>query len=105
MPVQHEDFLTTGAAVPLGSSRQHVVDLCDVRRARLHQAGNNRRVRRADIEAMLLHPGLPRDQFKALWLHRAVTGRPVADPEGVLSKARSNLARLRGVHRDGTAKL
>src|SRR5262249_52691769 len=104
MPVQREDFLTTGeAAVLLGSSRQHVVDLCDRGVLACIKTGTHRRVRRADVEAML-RPGLTRDQFKALWLPRAVAGHLVADPEGVLSRAQSNLARLRDVHRDGMAR-
>ncbi|MEQ4301345.1 hypothetical protein ABNF97_08130 [Plantactinospora sp. B6F1] len=46
---------------------------------------------------------LTRDQLKALWLHRAVAGRLVSDPDGVLAKAAANLERLRSVHPDGMA--
>jgi hypothetical protein len=38
---------------------------------------------------------------RSLWLHYAVVGKLVADPEGVLSKARSNLEHLRVVHPTG----
>jgi excisionase family DNA binding protein len=101
----HGDLLTTGeAATLLGSSRQHVVDLCQRGVLPCIKAGTHRRIRRRDIEAML-QPALTRDQFKALWLHRAVAGRLVVDPDGVLAKARSNLERLRRVHRDGMAAM
>jgi hypothetical protein len=59
-------------------------------------------VRRADVEAVL-RPDLTRDQLKTLWLHRAVAGRLVADPDTVLSKARANLDWLRRIHPDGMA--
>ena len=100
---EHGDLLTTGeAATLLGSSRQHVVDLCERGALPCIRVGTHRRVRRRDVEAML-HPSLTRDQFKALWLHRAVAGRLVVDPDGVLAKASNNLERLRRVHRDGMA--
>jgi len=102
---RREEFLTTGeAAVLLGSSRQHVVDLCERGLLPCSRAGTHRRVRRVDVEAML-RPDLTRDQLKALWLHRAVAGRLVADPGAVLSKARVNLDRLRRVHPDGMASV
>jgi hypothetical protein len=59
-------------------------------------------LRRTDIEAVL-RPELTRDQLKALWLHRAVAGRLVSDPDAVLTKATTNLQRLRQVHPDGMA--
>jgi excisionase family DNA binding protein len=96
-------LLTTGeAAVLLGSSRQHVVDLCERGLLPFIRAGVHRRIYRADIEAMA-HTSLTRDQLKALWLHRAVAGRLVADPDAVLSKARANLGRLHQIHPDGPA--
>ncbi|WP_239075658.1 helix-turn-helix domain-containing protein [Planosporangium flavigriseum] len=88
----------------LGSSRQHVVDLCKRGLLPYVKAGTHRRLRRADVEAVL-RPELTRDQLKALWLHRAVAGRLVTDPDGVLSKVRANLDRLRQVHRDGMAAM
>ena len=42
-----------------------------------------------------------RDQLKALWLHRAVAGHLVADPHAVLTRAATNLDRLRAVHPTG----
>jgi len=98
-----DELLTTGqVAVLLGSSRQHVVDLCERGLLPYVRVGSHRRVRRVDVEAML-RPALTRDQLKALWLHRAVAGRLVADPGKVLSKARVNLDRLRQIHPDGMA--
>jgi len=96
-------LLTTGEAARfLRSSRQHVVDLCERGLLPYVKVGAHRRVWRADIEAMLA-PELTRDQTKALWLHRAVAGRLVADPDAVLTKARANLGRLRRIHPDGMA--
>jgi uncharacterized heparinase superfamily protein len=46
-------------------------------------------------------PPMTRDQLKALWLHRAVAGRLVADPDGVMDRAVANLERLRTIHPDG----
>jgi excisionase family DNA binding protein len=96
-----ERLLTTGeAAVLLGSSRQHVVDLCERGQLPYLRVGTHRRLRRADIEAVL-RPELTRDQLKALWLHRAVAGHLVANPVVVLARAHANMARLRVVHPSG----
>src|SRR6266550_7131879 len=81
-----DELLTTGeVALLLRSSRQHVVDLCERGLLPYVKAGAHRRIRRADVDAVL-RPDLTRDQLKALWLHRAVAGRLVADPVAVLSK-------------------
>ena len=96
-------LMTTGeAAVLLGSSRQHVVDLCASGRLPYQLAGTHRRVRRADVEALRdPQPGLTRDQMRSLWLHRAVAGKLALDPPRVLSKAKRNLARMRQAHPAG----
>jgi excisionase family DNA binding protein len=97
------DLLTTGeTALLLRSSRQHVVDLCDRGVLPYIKVGAHRRIRRADIDAVL-RPDLTRDQLKALWLHRAVAGKLVTNPEAVLTKAKANLQLLRRVHPDGVA--
>lgn len=88
----------------LRSSRQHVVDMCERGFLPYAKIGSHRRLRLADVEAAL-RPDLTRDQLKALWLHRAVAGRLVADPEPVLAKASANLVRLRQVHPTGMAAL
>ncbi|MFG2039219.1 helix-turn-helix domain-containing protein [Dactylosporangium sp. NPDC048998] len=101
MAGQRDDLLTTGeAALLLRSSRQHVVDLCEQGRLPFLRVGTHRRIRRADIDA-ILQPSMTRDQLKALWLHRAVAGRLVAHPEEVMAKALANLQKLRTVHPDG----
>jgi excisionase family DNA binding protein len=103
MAVRERDLLTTSeAAVLLRSSRQHVVDICERGLLPYVKVGAHRRLRRADVEA-ILRPELTRDQLKALWLHRAVAGRLVQDPDAVLAKAATNLERLRQVHPDGMA--
>jgi excisionase family DNA binding protein len=90
--------------VLLRSSRQHVVDMCERGLLPYVKVGVHRRLRRADVEAVL-RTELTRDQLKALWLHRAVAGRLVSDPEAVLVKAAANLERLREVHPDGMAAM
>jgi len=103
MAVRERDLLTTSeTAALLRSSRQHVVDMCERGLLPHVKVGTHRRLRRADVEA-ILRPELTRDQLKALWLHRAVAGRLVQDPHAVLLKAARNLDRLRLVHPDGMA--
>src|SRR5437899_9286789 len=99
------ELLTTGEAALLQrSSRQHVVDLCERGLLPYVRVGTHRRLRRADVAAVLRRE-LTRDQLKALWLHHAVAGRLVADPDRVLSKARTNLDRLRQLHSQGMAAM
>jgi hypothetical protein len=81
-----------------------VVDLCQPGLLPCVKVGAHRRLRRADVDAVL-RPELTRDQLKALWLHHAVAGRLVADPEEVLAKAASNLDRLKQVHPRGMAAM
>jgi excisionase family DNA binding protein len=96
-------LLTTGqVAVLLGSSRQHVVDLCVSGRLPYQLAGAHRRVRREDVEAFRdSGRGLTRDQLRSLWLHRAVAGKLALDPPRVLAKARRNLQQMRQAHPAG----
>lgn len=101
MMTESGELLTTGeAARLLRSSRQHVVNLCEQGTLPAVRIGSHRRIRREDVEA-LLHPKqqLTRDQLKALWLHGAVVGQLVTNPDEVLSKARANLDRLLQQHR------
>lgn len=100
-----DDLLTTTeAAALLRSSRQHVVDLCERGILPFVRVGTHRRLAQADVLA-LLRPELTRDQLKSLWLHRAVAGRLVADPDEVLATAAENLRRLKRVHPDGMAAM
>ena len=97
------ELLTTGqVAALLGSSRQHVVDLCDRGVLPYVRIGSHRRVRYGDIQG-LIERSLTRDQERALWLHRVVAARLVLDPDYVLAKAEANLDRLQEVHPTGMA--
>jgi excisionase family DNA binding protein len=95
------DLLTTGAvAVALGVSRQHVVDLCSRGELPYVMVGTHRRVRRRDVD-LFLGEGMTREAERSLWLHRAVAGRLVLNPDGVMVLARDNLARLLATHPSG----
>jgi excisionase family DNA binding protein len=97
------DLLTTGeAARLLRSSRAQVADLCLRGLLPYVKVGAQRRVRRADVEA-LIQPGLNRDQMESLWLHRAVAGKVVANPPALLAAAAINLRRLRRLHPEGAS--
>lgn len=99
-----QDLLTTGeAASLLGSSRQHVVDLCQRGYLAYVKIGTHRRLRRADVE-VLAKPTLTRDQERSLWLHRVVAGRLAMEPDGALAKARTNIDTLRRAHPGGAAR-
>src|SRR6266540_6633326 len=105
METLDRDLLTTGeAARILGTSRQHVVDLCDRGDLPFVTTGSHRRVRRSDVEALRSRTQrLTRDQNRSLWLGYAIAGKVVADPSRVLEKARRNLARLERVHSSGAS--
>jgi excisionase family DNA binding protein len=97
------DLLSTGqAAELLGSSRQHVVDMCDRGDLSFVWVGSHRRLQRAEIER-LATTRLTRDQERSLWLHRAVAGKVVLDPDATLSQAQANIARLQQVHQGDMA--
>ena len=100
------DLIRTGdAAVILGSSRQHVVDLCDQGLLNFERSPRQRRLRRSEVEAFARlagsSPRLTRDQRQSLWLHAAVAGHLATDPSRTLGLARENLSRLRQVHPSG----
>jgi excisionase family DNA binding protein len=96
-----DELLSTGAvARRLGCSRQHVVDLCTSGRLPCVSVGTHRRVRRADLDRFMGR-FLTRDQERSVWLHSAVAGRLVADPDSVLERAADNLRDLRLVHARG----
>lgn len=88
-------MLRTGeAARMLGVSRQHVVDLCNSHRLPSILIGRHRRIPKDAVDSMLSAP-LPEEKLKSLWLHRAVLGKLVADPEAILDRARRNIAASR----------
>lgn len=92
-----DDLLTTGeAARILGTSRQHVVDLCERGDLPFVTTGRHRRVRRVDVETLRSRTArMTRDQERSLWLGYAVAGKLVADPTSVLPRARENVRRRR----------
>ena len=96
-----EELLSTGqVARVLGCSRQHVVDLCNDGRLPWTSVGTHRRVRRSDVDR-LVGRSLTRDQERSLWLHHALAGHLVTDPDGVVDRAAQGLSRLREVHTEG----
>ncbi|MGL5808931.1 MAG: helix-turn-helix domain-containing protein [Nocardioides sp.] len=92
------ELLKTGeVARLLGVSRQHVVDLCDRGDLRCVRVGTHRRVPRSEV--VRVKGALTREQERSLWLHRALLGQVLADPEATSAKARENIERWRGSHR------
>jgi len=90
------DLLTTRqAADVLGCSRQHVVDLCAAGKLPHTRIGTHRRIRRGDLQAFMAIRPLRREELRSLWLHRAVAGKVVADPDRAIATARRNIARMR----------
>ncbi len=92
------DLLTTRqAADVLGCSRQHVVDLCAAGKLPHTRIGTHRRIRRGDLEAFMAIRPLRREELRSLWLHRAVAGKVVADPDRAIATARRNIRRFRDI--------
>ena len=102
---ESEELLTTGeAARILGSSRQHVVDMCKAGLLPYTMSGTHRRIRRRDLEEFRSGSARPsRDQRRSIWLNMAVAGKLVRYPEPTLTRARENLAVLRAQHPRGQA--
>ena len=99
MPTRSPDLISTGeAAALLGSSRQHVVDLCNRGELPALSIGRHRRVRREDVErfaarATVTQP-LRREELLSLWLGRAVAAQVAGQPARSLEHARRNLELL-----------
>lgn len=93
------DLISTGeAARLLGCSRQHVVDLCDEGKLLVvRKGGSHRYVHRSDVLA-LIDRSPTRDQEQSRWLHGAIVGHLVKEPDFVLTRARENLDRFSQVH-------
>ena len=106
MEAPNRDLLTTGeAARLLGTSRQHVVDLCESGELDCLRTPVHRRLRRRDVEALVRgRKGMTREELRSLWLNRAVAARLARDPERVLKHARRNLERFAQVHAASTAE-
>ena len=105
---QPDTLLRTGeAAQLLGCTRQHVVDLCDRGVLPFSRVGSHRRVRLEDVRQIAAgaSPGsLRREQDRNLWLHAAVAGDLVSEPDVVLRRAEENLGRLIAEHPRGQAR-
>lgn len=94
-----DDWLTTGeVSSMLGVSRQHIVDLCNRGELTCVKTGTHRRIRRIEARR-LLRPQLTREQEKSLWLHRALLGHLMADPQDVIQVARENITSWKPGHR------
>jgi excisionase family DNA binding protein len=92
------DLLTTSRVAELfGSSRQHVVDMCNRGELAFVWVGRHRRISRVEVDRVV-RPRLTRDQERSLWLHHAVAGRLVTDPVATLAKARTNIDKLARQH-------
>jgi excisionase family DNA binding protein len=104
---ENDDLLTTGeAAALLGTSRQHVVNLCNSGDLAFTTVGRHRRVSRQDVEALRTRTQrLTRDQLRSLWLSCAVAGHVVRDPERTLGLARRNLDKMLASSARGSAKV
>jgi hypothetical protein len=66
----------------------------------VRDGGQQRRVRRSDVLA-LTRRAPTRDQERSRWLHTAIAGHLVAEPDRVLGQARQNLERFASIH-EGT---
>ena len=95
-----QELIRTGAAARiLGTSRQHVVDLVQRGTLRSHGNGVHRRLDVREVEALRMGGGPTRDERQSMWLHTAVAGRVVKDPDGSLAMARMNITKMRAAHR------
>lgn len=104
--VVEDPLLRTGdAAALLGVSRQHIVNLCDRGALPCETTGRHRRVRRSDVLAYgRTGSTLTRDQVRSLWLHQAVAGKLVANPDRHVAIARRNVASMLSIHPRGQAR-
>src|SRR5258707_4532660 len=96
------ELIRTGAAAKiLGTSRQHVVDLCDRGILRSRGAGVHRWLDRAEVDALVARP-LGRDARQSLWLHHAVAGRPVTQADTSPARAPRKPRRLESAQRSSS---
>lgn len=98
------ELLTTGqAAVLLGVSRQHVVDLCTAGYFTTITVGTHRRVPRDEVESCLAAGSMTRDQRRSLLLAHAVAGKILQDPDHAIALATETVARRRRTAHPSTA--
>jgi excisionase family DNA binding protein len=96
--VARETLLSTGeVAALIGSSRQHVVDLCDRGELRCVRLGAHRRIDRAEVERHLSARGADVDVSHGvqLWLCRAQAGRLATNWARARSAARRQIGEWR----------
>lgn len=95
-----DDLISTGdAARMLGTSRQHVVDLCERGELPFVTVGTHRRVRESDVLALQSRTArMTRDQRRSLWQAYAVAGQIVENPEPILAEAQRNVERMKEQH-------
>ena len=96
------DMLTTSqAAKVLGSSRQHIVALCNRGELAFSMVGTHRRIERSEIERLADGPAeLRREQLLGLWWGRALAGEVSKNPNRAIEYAQSKLISLRGTNPD-----
>jgi excisionase family DNA binding protein len=89
-------LLTTGqVAKLLGTSRQHVVDLCNAGDLPYVTVGRHRRVSHLDVEVLRSAARrLTRDQLRSLWFCHAAAAAVVRNPDTVLQHARGQVQRM-----------
>jgi excisionase family DNA binding protein len=99
--VKDDTLLSTGAAASiLGTTRQHVVDLCSRGILPFVMVGTHRRVRRGDVLALAGRAAadrggpMTRDQTRTLWLHRVAAGRVARSPGKSIARARRRIRSL-----------
>jgi excisionase family DNA binding protein len=104
---QPDHLLTTGEVAELiGSSRQHVVDLCERGALSCESVGTHRRIRASDALAFQrigVGEGLSKEARRSLWLHTAAAGKVAAAPVRSIELARRNLDKLLTAHPRGEA--
>lgn len=87
---------TGEVASRLGVSRQHVVDMCERGQLPFKRVGVHRRISEQAVSDLLeKHQESPERGSLSIWLHAAVLAQLFRDPDTVIQKARSNLARMR----------
>lgn len=77
----------------LGVSRQHVVNLADRGDVASVKVGSHRRIPRSEVDRLRGAVQLSPERLKSLRLHQALIADLLADPVGVIAKARSNIER------------
>jgi excisionase family DNA binding protein len=103
--VTEGDLLTTTeAAKILRRSRQYVANLCDRGELPTVRTGVHRRIPRRDVEA-LVGPPARREDERSLWINYALAAKLIADPTGVIEKAKRRLEELRAAHSHGRSNV